>query len=124
MSMTQIIIKIRDDLAKYLQTHADQQGLLLSDVLSEMIDQNLSISDDIEEAIRISGMDVADSAHPIVDAMKMVIGGLHYHKENVRLLERDALSLCTLAKVDTRRGDRTRDGFLSHLMDRLDEVVG
>jgi negative regulator of replication initiation len=121
--MAQIIIEIKDDLAKYLQTHADQQGLLLSDVLSEMIDENLSMSDDIEEAIRISGMDVADISRPVVAAMKMAMSGLHYHKENVRLLERDALSLCTLAKVDTRRGDRTRDGFLSDLMDRLDEVV-
>lgn len=121
--MALVAIEIDDDLAKYLQAHATSRGMLLPEVIYEMISENLIMSHEIDDAIAIAGVDVLDSEHPIVDAIHMLAGMLKYRKENERLLQEDALTLFTLRKIDARRGERSRDGFLCDLMDRLEEVA-
>lgn len=121
--MAIVSVEINDDLAKYLQAHATSRGILLSEVIDEMISENLMMSHEIDDAIEIAGVDVSDSEHPIIDTVRMLVGILEYHQENVRLLEKDSLGLFTLKKIDARLPkNRTRDGFICDLMDRLEEI--
>jgi adenosyl cobinamide kinase/adenosyl cobinamide phosphate guanylyltransferase len=120
--MANVMIEIDDDLAKYLQRHADTRNVLLADVLGEMIYENLTMAHDIDDALQIADIDTTDCDRPVVEAVSVLKSALRYHKETERLLQADSLTLWTLRKIDARKGDnRTRDGFLGDLMDHMEE---
>ena len=114
--MAMITIEVDDDLAKYLQAHANEHGILLADVLSEMISEDLALSHEREVAINLLG----GSGESLLLAAETMNGLVDYQKKTIELMEADSLPLFTLRKIDARLPEgRTRSGFLCDLMDGL-----